>query len=340
MIRTSIAAVLVLGSACAAQADPLIFSSPDPTPLSAATSVYVTTGGGVIAQQLPSFSAPYTSNGRTIFTSGGMTVTGAAGELTIGTKIPGAIVGNNSRLEFSFGGFAGNTTVTGGQGVNSLTVIPSISGATQGTCSSCDGTTILKVNHQEIGGALRLKSDVALGPQWILTPSIGLVGSQSRTIYRSDTSFYYGSPGFAPPGFIDERLVSFRAGGEMGLSLTYQVTPVFSVNAGVAVSLLALNTDLRGNDCMSFNQSSALPCSGVYFTSSVTGTNTRFANRDRFNLAGTYDAGWAKFSASGFATWDSAVAGVTNPTAIGTPAVLAFQSKWGYGGAGTITVPF
>jgi hypothetical protein len=329
----------MFGVTGAAYADPLVFSPLDPMPISRAGSAYVSLGGGAIVQQLPTFNTPYVINGtnQTLF-SVSPAVTGGAGQITLGSVINGLPTGNNSRIELSVGGFSGSGRFTGGLTTPDTTVL-AISGTGIINCGGCDGTTTLKFDYQEIGGVLRLKSDFALAPQLTATPSIGILASQSKLGYRSDTGFQF-APAFNVPAFVEETVETFRAGGEFGLNFGYRATQQLSFNAGATVALLAMSSSLNGNDCLSSNQPIGMPCSGALIRSSVTQTDRRFDNRDRFNLSGTYDTGWMKFTLAGFGSWDSAMPGVTNPVVAGMPAIISYESRWSYGGSAALTVPF
>lgn len=339
MNRFSLATVAIVITLGAAHADPLVFSPLDPTPISRAGTAYVSMGGGAMVQQLPTFNTPYTNgaNAQGLFSTA-PTVTGGAGQLTLGAVINGSPVGNNSRIELSLGGFAGSGQVTGGQTAPGTLIFPVAGGSSLG-CGGCDGTTILKFDYQDIGGALRLKSDFAMSQQITATPSIGLVVSKSRLKYRSDTAFQF-FPGFGVPSFVDETLDTSRIGGEIGLNFGYRATQQLTFNAGASVALLSVFTSFKGNDCFSANQPIPSPCSGVNRISAVQQTDERFAHRDRYNLSGTYDTGWAKITLAGFGSWDSAMPGVTNPTVANVPAMISYESRWSYGGSAALTVPF
>lgn len=339
MNKLLLVAFVVLGVQSAAHADPLVFSPLDPAPISRAGSAYVSLGGGAIVQQLPTFRTSIVVAGTTqsLFSTA-PTVTGGAGQLTLGSVISGSPLGMNSRIELSIGGFSGSGQTTGGPGVGNEVMFPINGGAGVG-CGGCSGATTLRFDYQEIGGALRLKSDFAIAPQLTATPSIGIVASQSNLHYRSNTDLQF-SPAQNAPNFADETINTFRVGGEFGLNFGYRATQQLTLNAGATVALLSMTSTLSGNDCQSNNQNIGLPCSGSLYRSTVRQDDTRFSNRDRLNLSGTYDTGWAKLTLAGFGSWDSAMPGVTNPTTAGVPAFISYESRWSYGGSAALTVPF
>lgn len=332
--------------ACAAQANPLALFQNDPVPVTKDGSFYVTLGAGVVIQEVPTFNVPFSLSGSTasLFQTDA-SVTSGIGGLTIGYRLGRLGIGNNPRIEMGLAGWIGSASKTGGQGRRPLLFISSIDGSASAGCGSCDSVTTVKIRHSEIGGVLRVKTDFRLAPRWTVTPSLGFVGSISETRYRSNTGMFFGVANQLAPNSIKETLSTVRLGGELGADLGVQATRKLLVNAGFAVSLFSMRTHLDGSDCQANNQAAALPCSGDVFATTVNSNDSRLGARVRLSLAGTYDAGWAKVSVMGFGSWDSAMPGVRNPTnatgvATAGPARIVYHSRWAYGGALMVTIPF
>ncbi|MBI3700385.1 MAG: hypothetical protein HY242_08065 [Afipia sp.] len=338
MRRFRIAAMVLAGCVTAANADPLALSLFNPAPMTANATFYFTTSVGAIAQQLPTFTTPYTTSGRPLFSSDA-TVTGPAGSFTVGRMVDMPLPGRNTRIEFTLSGFTADTTIIGGQGFNGGTTLYSIAGTNTSGCGGCDGTTTVRYGYNEIGGTLALKTDLMIAPLWTLTPSAGLLLSRSNLNYESHTPFYYNAPGFTPPAAVNETLTTWRTGAELGLNLGYQATPALKLNAAFSAALYSMSTDFDGKDCFSGNQSSALPCNGSIFATVVTQSDTRFGSRERLLLSAIYDIGWSRLSIMGFSSWDDAMPGVVNPTTGGVPAQIKYEARSSYGGAAAFTMP-
>ncbi len=204
----------------------------------------------------------------------------------------------------------------------------------------------LRTDYEAFELALRLASDMRLGPRLVVSPSVGVFGGQST----EDYFFLYGLiiVGGDRVGFIRETNRTWRVGGDVGLQATYWLLDNLGLSLGGRAGVVYLRTNMKGHDC--FAQPSQPPftvCTTPTFgfRTTVSDSASAVGFRGTVNLGLHLDSGWLQFSLVGFATYETDVPGIRNPSSGSArptnqfgPARIRYSVGHSYGAMATIRV--
>jgi hypothetical protein len=216
----------------------------------------------------------------------------------------------------------------------------------------------LTVHREGFQGGLKLESDIALGPNLALTPTVAVFGGQTTDRYTHTGIIDTDNPGVTFPGFIqtqvDQRLRTREFGGHLGGRLTWQFQPGWALHFGGTAGPVWMRSRLSAADCfVPFALSLSEPCGpgnvglGTLATSSASDSRSRLGFRGTASLGLTADLRYALLSIGGYMRYDSHIPGIANPqiTSAGqlgqnvAPAQIRFDDGFAYGGFLTLRVP-
>lgn len=205
--------------------------------------------------------------------------------------------------------------------------------------------------------SLPLTSDFDVAPNVTLSPFAALVGGHARDSYSQTSTLVTNldSGIYA----LNEWVSTDRIGAVFGTGMTLRVAEPISLHLGGLAGFVATRAKLTGADCFAgaLNSATGTPClaatpgPGAFQT---TVTDKRSTVDFRGGLMGgiTWNMIFAELSLTGFASYDSKVAGVANPvvtspiTTTGNgnqptsgPAQLKFDGETDYGGMVMLRAP-
>ena len=212
----------------------------------------------------------------------------------------------------------------------------------------------LRVEQEGFELALRLASDVPVGPGLALSPSLGIFGGRTRTNFDFTGNLIQQATGVSFAAHtITERLRARKVGLDAGLAATWRPWSNIALTLAGRGGVVWTRASLTASDCFQFGFG-ATQCTTPAGTAPTGGAFATSA-RDRESEVGfvgtvhgalSYDGGWVVLSVGGFFTWESAVPGVRNPVntvggavvgaQIAAPASVRFDSGWKGGGFVTI----
>jgi len=203
-----------------------------------------------------------------------------------------------------------------------------IDGVTTGLSGLHLGTqSTIRATSQQWQAALRMLSDYALAPQWILSPEIAIVGGRQNDDYKLFER------GQQTNLFNDRRTYDVdttRIGGWVGSRITYKPIAWLALHAGGYVGAAHTSASLRAFE--EFN-------SGVGITNvSVSTSRTTLALIAGGQAGVTLGSGGPViFVVAGGIDYNSRVAGVRVPTfADPGPIRIEFQGAWNYNVTATV----
>lgn len=205
--------------------------------------------------------------------------------------------------------------------------------------------------------SLPLTSDFDVTPNVTLSPFVALVGGHARDSYSQTSTLATNRD--AGIYALNEWVSTDRIGAVFGTGMTFQVTEPISLHLGALAGFTATRAELTGADCFAgaiaaasgTSCTNAAPGAGAFQT---TVTDKRSTVGFRGGLMGgiTWNMVFAELSLTGFASYDSKVAGVANPVVtspINTlgngnqptngPAQLKFDGETDYGGMVMLRTP-
>lgn len=306
---------------------------------------YAGLGGQLRFVELPAFNSHVASGSSTTpllkvdptVTTGGLTV-------LMGYQLPWSL-GNRPRVEFGFGYVSGSSTDDFNYAFGAADVFRSVDGqisGVQGGAGTSSNTLRSRVSSYDF--VLRLKTDYALGGALTLSPAIGFVAGTGRKRYSEA-----GTEAFAGGGFttnsIETRLNSNYFGGEFGADLAWRFAPAWQLHGHAALAIFHQNTRLRANDCASAGTAAPLPaCDGTFFRTSTSSSKSTAGVRFAAALGTTYTLAWARVTAQGFVSINSASAGARVPAGgapgvASAPASIFHDDRLSYGLAVGVTIP-
>ena len=204
----------------------------------------------------------------------------------------------------------------------------------------------LRISRDGFDLNLRIASDFPLQPGWTLTPSVAVFGGRVRDTYNYRHSLNAGAVTFD----IDERLRTTSFGGEVSAGLVWQARSFLAFNVTARGGVVWMRSRLEAADCIGAGAFSCIPEPGVFLfpsAGSATDSRSRVGFRGGASLGTSLDMGLGILNFGGFFTYDSAIPGVSNPSAAGLPAPLArfgparirFADGFRYGGFGMLRIP-
>jgi hypothetical protein len=202
--------------------------------------------------------------------------------------------------------------------------------------------------------ARRIETDSML-----LKPFVGLIHERSQQDYAA--SFRISEPAvnnLEIPYELSQEVDSSRFGGEAGIDVSIPVDSRWRLDAGAAFALYHQNTSLSGRDCLASGtfspgfdcEDSTIPNYTRLNDSTAHDEDDRTAMRIKLEAGLSYLLSFGTIGVSGFAQYDSAVAGVDNPLLTqdqflgadptrDVPAQLTFADAWSYGGSIKLSIP-
>jgi hypothetical protein len=323
-----------------ADADPALTSMPATVAISPGES-YLSVAVGGQAYDLPRFNSYQLSTGGDLF-SVVPQVSGVAGALAFGTMLPQGLlgsIGDRPRLEFLVTGLEASGSDTASITGPFHQIFTSIDGSQSGFGNLVKNaySATLKTRFQALEFGPRLKFDRSITPDIVVTPSAALLFGVDQSKY--DYSFVFTTAGGNLPGYVREAVDSQRFGPELGIDVTWQAAPLWTIHGGVSAALYGQHSSFSGTDCATNVPLSGTSCDGTIFATTASGRGSNLGARLSPSIGASYQWGNVVLSTIVNATWTVNQPGVTNPNVGGQRAALMYQNRWGYGGMMQVMIP-
>lgn len=217
-------------------------------------------------------------------------------------------------------------------------------------------TDRIKIDQDGFELALRIASDMPIGPGLVISPSLGVFGGYSKTTFDHTGKYFLPTLALnAAAHSINEELSTMKVGLDVGLGVTWRPWSNIALSMAGRAGMVWKRAQLDASDCYQFGigisectTPQGAPFTGLQFATSTDDEASKFGFAGSVYLAATYDGGWVVLTVGGFFGWESAVAGVRNPVnsvgiaAVGSqiarPASVQFGSGWKAGGFVTVRI--
>jgi len=191
-----------------------------------------------------------------------------------------------------------------------------------------------------IDATLRMVSDYELGTGVKLSPSLGVVGGKKWQKHMFDISAPFAAGTLEIPIDVVESLDTLEVGAELGAEISAKVTDWLRLRAELRGALIHSDTHLAANDCLGNPIAVGGACDGAFYATSVEADRQVANYRVVGSLGATVSLGLGDLSFSGFGGWESAMAGIRNPTAENrVPTSIKYDESKRYGGFVSLSIP-